>query len=138
MELKKKLVYIAGPIANSDDFCERFRQARLEVAQLGYQPVCPIELNGIDEDSRKEDTENRRVYFRKDIHALVECEGIYLLRNWENSRGARLEKLIADGLDMFILYQPDEPTLGADGRYCCHLDDDPAHTKECYQPTEER
>lgn len=100
-----KLVYIAGPIANTTDFCERFKAAGLEVAQLGYQPVCPIELNGIDENSRKEDAENRRMYLKRDIVALIECDGIYLLRGWENSRGARLEKLIADGLDMFILYQ---------------------------------
>lgn len=26
-----------------------------------------------------------------------------------------------------------QPTAGADGRYCVHHDDDPAHTKECYE-----
>lgn len=26
------------------------------------------------------------------------------------------------------------PTAGADGRYCTHHDDDPAHTTECYEP----
>lgn len=26
-----------------------------------------------------------------------------------------------------------EPTVGADGRYCAHHDDDPAHTEECYE-----
>jgi hypothetical protein len=103
---KKLLVYIAGPIANTDDFCERFKQARLEVAQLGYQPVCPVEINGFDNTMR--DADNRRAYLQKDIAALMNCDGIYLLRNWENSRGARLEKLIADGLDMIILYQPEQ------------------------------
>lgn len=29
---------------------------------------------------------------------------------------------------------PAPPTPGADGRYCRHHDDDPAHTKECYKP----
>jgi hypothetical protein len=29
---------------------------------------------------------------------------------------------------------PPQPTLGGDGRYCTHHDDDPAHTKECYEP----
>lgn len=30
---------------------------------------------------------------------------------------------------------PAPPTPGADGRYCRHHDDDPAHGKDCYQPT---
>lgn len=103
MELKS--IYIAGPIANTTDFVERFTMARREVVKLGYTPVCPIELNGVDENSRKEDAENRLAYLRKDLHALIEADGIYLLRGWENSRGARLEKLIADGLGLLILYQ---------------------------------
>jgi len=98
-------IYIAGPIANTDDFVARFTTARREVNALGYTPVCPIELNGVDKDSRKEDAANRRTYLINDIRALLECDGIYLLRNWEHSRGARLEKLIADGLDLTVLYQ---------------------------------
>lgn len=105
---KKLLVYIAGPIANTEDFCERFRQARLEVAQLGYQPVCPVMLNSVDENSRLEDSTSRRSYLQKDIASLIHCDGIYLLRGWYNSRGARMEKVIADGLDMIILYQPEQ------------------------------
>lgn len=108
----KLTIYIAGPIANTDDFVYRFGIARGEVALLGYQPVCPIELNGVDGNSRKEDAENRRAYLRSDIHALLECDGIYLLRGWENSRGARLEKLIADGLDLLVLYQPENDNKG--------------------------
>lgn len=106
MELKT--LYIAGPIANTTDFVARFKAARLEVAQLGYQPVCPIELNDVDENSRQEDAENRRAYLVKDIAALIHCDGIYLLTGWENSRGARLEKLIADGLGLTILFQDDD------------------------------
>jgi hypothetical protein len=112
VELGKRVLYIAGPIANTTDFVDRFTKARLEVSGLGYHPICPIELNGIDTNSRKEDAENRRAYLKRDISALIECDGIYLLRGWENSRGARLEKLIADGLDMLVLYQESEDESG--------------------------
>lgn len=105
MATDKPTVYIAGPIANTTDFVARFAQARIEVAQLGYTPVCPLELNGVDENSRLEDAENRQMYLKRDIAALMECDGIYLLRGWYNSRGARMEKVLADGLDMFILFQ---------------------------------
>lgn len=98
-------IYIAGPIAGTTDFVYRFGVARGEVALLGYKPVCPIELNGVDENSRREDSDHRLAYLRRDIAALIHCDGIYLLRGWENSRGARLEKLVADGLNLLVLYQ---------------------------------
>lgn len=99
------LVYIAGPIANTTDFVERFKAARVEVAVLGYTPVCPIELNGVDETSRQEDSENRRDYLRKDIAALINCHGIYMLDGWWDSEEARLEHMIAQGLRLLVLYQ---------------------------------
>lgn len=107
-------IYIAGPIAGTTDFVYRFGVARGEVGLMGYQPVCPLELNGVDENSRLEDSTSRRRYLINDIHALLECDGIYLLRGWEHSRGARLEKLIADGLGLIILYQDDTPQQRSD------------------------
>lgn len=102
---EKLLVYVAGPIANTTDFVERFKAARLEVAGMGYTPVCPIELNGVDENSRLEDSESRRDYLRKDIAALINCDGIYMLDGWWHSEGARLEHMIAQGLRLLVLYQ---------------------------------
>jgi hypothetical protein len=101
----KSMIYIAGPIAGTNDFHERFNSACLELVQLGYTPISPLEVNGIDPGCREETSEARVRYLKADIRALMSCSGIYLLRGWENSRGARLEKLIADGLDMLVLYQ---------------------------------
>lgn len=36
---------------------------------------------------------------------LAQAQGIYLLRDWQTSRGARLEILIADALGLDIMYQ---------------------------------
>jgi hypothetical protein len=110
MGSEKLLVYIAGPITGISDFKARFEQAKVEVAQLGYEPVSPCDIaKDFLDDGRPEVW---LACMKLDIPALLNCHGIYLLRNWENSRGARLEKLIADGLDMIILYQPEqaEPT----------------------------
>lgn len=99
-------VYIAGPITNGgltprSDAFERFRVACLEVIQLGYVPVSPLEINA--EIAHGED--RWRAVMRLDIPALINCDGAYFLAGWENSRGARLEHLIAEGLGLFILYQ---------------------------------
>lgn len=99
-------IYVAGPITGQRDTVpQRFMQGDTEVRALGYNPVNPIEVNGWQDLGDGDLPENWRLYLRRDIHTLAECDGIYLLRGWENSRGARLEKLIADGLDLIILYQ---------------------------------
>ena len=41
-------------------------------------------------------------YMRKDIAGLMECDAIFLLKDWEDSRGARLEYYIAQQLEMKI------------------------------------
>jgi hypothetical protein len=43
-------------------------------------------------------------YMRLDITMLCECDSIYMLPGWENSKGAKLEKMIADSLGMEIFY----------------------------------
>lgn len=111
----RKLVYIAGPVTNGGtrpvtDAIARFREASLTLIRMGYDPVNPLEVNAALVQACLDDPsavtpENWIIAMRDDIRALMSCEGIYLLNGWENSRGARLEKLIADGLDMFILYQ---------------------------------
>lgn len=105
--MSKGLMYIAGPITNTTDFRERFQQGVLEVAQLGYTPVSPLDVTkavGIEDDGNPDIW---LVCVKADIRALLECDGVYCLRGWENSRGARIEQFIANALGLLILYQPE-------------------------------
>jgi hypothetical protein len=43
-------------------------------------------------------------YMRNSLKHLMDCEGIALLPNWEDSKGARLEHTIAVALGMDVLY----------------------------------
>lgn len=110
MELNTRpLIYIAGPITNggtvpAGDAKQRFEAAKLEVVQLGYRAITPMEIcwPKLGQEANKETWPE---FMKLNIRSLLECDGIYLLRGWEDSRGARLEKLIADGLEMTVLYQ---------------------------------
>ena len=103
-------IYVAGPISGTDDFRERFAKACQEVSLLGYQPVCPLDLPKEFEDDGR--AEIWLACMRVDIPALINCHGIFLMAGWENSRGARLEKLIADGLGLILLFQEEENANG--------------------------
>lgn len=42
-------------------------------------------------------------YLRHDIRELMNCDAIYMLPGWQNSKGASLERYIASQLGMTIL-----------------------------------
>jgi hypothetical protein len=44
-------------------------------------------------------------FMKEDIGALLSCDAIYLLKNWGDSRGARIERAIALELGITILYE---------------------------------
>lgn len=50
-------------------------------------------------------------YMREDIKALCDCDAIYMLANWRDSRGARIEFEIADHLELVVMHQHKTVTL---------------------------
>lgn len=44
-------------------------------------------------------------YMVKDISELFKCQAIFMLNNWTNSKGARIERAIAHEMGITILYQ---------------------------------
>nr|DAI09077.1 MAG TPA: protein of unknown function (DUF1937) [Caudoviricetes sp.] len=52
----------------------------------------------------------------KDIIALLQCEGIYMLAGWEESQGARLEHALAKEGGLVVFYEiPLAPEGGTSG-----------------------
>lgn len=97
-------MYLAGPVTNGGtispfDAPARFALAEREVMILGHVPLSPLVV-------KLEPSATWRDYMVHTIRLLLTCDGAYFLRGWEGSRGARLEHLIAAGLEMTILYQP--------------------------------
>lgn len=41
-------------------------------------------------------------YLKRDIKAMMDCDAIILMSNWEESRGARVELTVADKVKMFV------------------------------------
>lgn len=85
-------VYISGPITGID-FGNRFAFmcARSALELCGYEAVDPSEVQLDDEASWSD-------YMRADLKLLLDCDFIYMLDGWEDSKGARIERELAENL----------------------------------------
>lgn len=85
-------VYISGPITGID-FGNRFAFscAHNALELCGYEVVDPSEVK-LDDEATWTD------YMRADLKLLLDCDFIYMLEGWENSRGARIELALAKNL----------------------------------------
>lgn len=100
-------VYVAGPMTGLPELnFPAFHAASNKLRQSGYEVINPAEIN-VDPALGWE------TCMRADIAQLVTCEYIALLPGWENSKGARLEKHIADNLGMRpIFVDHNQPAQG--------------------------
>jgi len=96
-------VYLAGPMTGYSEFnYPAFNTKAAELREQGLEVFNPAEsFNG-------DSSLGREVYMRKDLEEILKCDAIYLLKGWEKSRGATLERLIAVELALEIL-NPETP-----------------------------
>lgn len=92
-------VYISGKISGLElkEAIQNFSNAELLLASAGMTPVNPIK--GVDQEK------SWKQHMVRDIELLFSCDAILLLRNWTDSKGARIEKNIACECGMKILYE---------------------------------
>jgi hypothetical protein len=90
-------VYISGPMTGLPGFnFPAFNTAARRLASQGHKTVNPANKGIVDGWEWSD-------YLRHDVRLLTECDAIYLLHGWRDSRGARLEEHIARELGMQIL-----------------------------------
>lgn len=104
-------VYIAGAISGLEveDVKVKFENAEREVVEMfgSHSPVLtnPFALCDGRYDKSWEKESIWKYCMKICIRELLTCDYIYMLRGWENSRGAKLEHKIARSLGLNILYQ---------------------------------
>ncbi len=101
-------VYLAGPMRGIPD-CNfpAFKRAALMLRSAGYEVLSPAEQDiamGFDPMGNPDITKEQFVLFmHRDLDMLAECDGIILLKGWQNSKGATLERAIAAFLNLAIM-----------------------------------
>lgn len=110
--------YIGGPMRGRFQYnFPAFFAAEEELMKLGFIPVNPARRDvqeGFDGRALPVDTNWNVVppgwpdvheFIRRDVALLLECEAIYLLDGWEESKGARAEHAVAVWAGHDIVYQ---------------------------------
>lgn len=96
---KIKQVYIAGKVRGLSNYREIFKEAEEYLNKLGFVVLNPAEL---PEGMRWQD------YMKICIPMLEVADAIYLLDNWKDSEGAKVEKAYAECQGKEIWYQGEE------------------------------
>lgn len=89
-------IYIAGKVRGLKNYREIFKQAEEELQKKGNITLNPAEL---PEGMNAED------YMRICIPMLEVADCIYMLKNWKDSEGAKVELAYAKCQGKEILYQ---------------------------------
>lgn len=96
-------LYVAGPMSGViDDNFPAFEDAAARLRAVGYSVINPAQDSGLPPGRPWAD------YMRADLPLLLQCHGVaYLLgaatpRQMQLSRGLRLERIVAEALDMPI------------------------------------
>ena len=95
-------IYISGRISGltSNEYENSFFSAQFQLIKMGYQYIInPLFI------TRKIDKTNYSALMVCCIRHLFDCNAIYMIDGWGNSRGARIEHNIAKEMGMKIIYQ---------------------------------
>lgn len=94
----QRKIYISGGISGHplEERRAVFARAEEVLRGRGYAPVNPFN-NGVSLDAPYGD------HMRAALRMMLDCAGIYLLRGWASSRGACLERAVAEACGLSIM-----------------------------------
>jgi hypothetical protein len=93
-------VYLSGPISGVATYKEVFAAHAATVSTMGHEVVDPSAVSISDWTWAD--------YMQHDLSLLKDCDAIYLLPGWEQSRGARIERRYAkrNAIPEFVQQRP--------------------------------
>lgn len=93
--------YISGKISGLPEHEARakFDNTAILLKAKGYTPVNPFDVQPAAPNPEWAD------YMAADIRALMDCQAIYMQRDWGQSKGARIEYQIALELGLVVMFE---------------------------------
>ena len=113
-------IYIAGPMRGKKWFnFPSHDRAKECLMRAGWEVISPADLDreiGFDVASLPPDTDwsdvsklgfDLKAAIQRDVAAILNCDAIFMLHGWSESRGAKAEKAVAEWLGLMVFYQVD-------------------------------
>lgn len=102
-------IYISGQITGLDIKVaeEYFEQIEDKLRQAGHHPINPCKILPYSPELTWKD------YMVEDIKAIFNCEAMFMLENWRNSKGAKIEHDLAQHLGLKVYYATHHNLFGA-------------------------
>lgn len=93
-------VYISGPMTGVKGYHREFAKAEEKLRLMGHDAVNPARIADIIRTELKHEE-----WLNIDVALLKVCDAIYMLKNWQESRGANREFGYAMGAGLKIIYE---------------------------------
>lgn len=96
----QKKIYVSGKITGRDyqEALKHFADTSAMLREKGYIVVNPMEL----EHDHDQSWEN---FMRVDLKGMLDCDCMYMLSGWAESRGARVEWNLGKDLGFEFFYE---------------------------------
>ena len=94
-------IYISGKISGLPliQVIEKFKWHSGFLSLKGHTPINPMDISPFKPNKEWKD------YMIDDIKVLFECDAIYMLKDWGQSKAARIEYNIAKELGLNIIFE---------------------------------
>lgn len=96
---QKNLIYISGQITENPNYRDDFFEAEAWLTEQGYDVINPSNLDLIIPSLTYEQ------YMSIDYKLIELADGIFMMHNWQKSKGACAELCFAKSIGKKILYQ---------------------------------
>ncbi len=93
-------VYLSGPITGTKNYEKNFSIAERYFSERGHRVTNPVRIGKLLEELHEGQEPSWSEYMKEDVKALADCDAIAMLPGWNDSRGARLERQVADALGL--------------------------------------
>ena len=104
-------LYISGKITGDEAYLQKFTEAQMRLGKAGHQVINPAMLNGVMPEATWGQYLMIGMRMMEDL-----ADGIVMLPDWKDSRGACLEYGYATGIGIPVYrYQPEEGLISFTG-----------------------
>jgi hypothetical protein len=104
--IRQTLIYISGKY--SGDVAGNIAEARryaIKLWEKGYAVICPhLNTAHFEEDCNCQYED----YIEADVRILANCDMIFMLPDWQSSKGACIEHEFASQNNIEIIYNPED------------------------------